>query len=213
MVDVEIHGFSRPQAPYNTVTYTIIGDDEAPNYFTINSFTGVISVSQSLLNDDSSFYRVSAALLVVGLSGFHGGRDEMCVFVRACVCMCVCVSGGVCVLCVFVCVFLCVFVRVCVYACVCVCVCVYVCVCGGGVTERKWERKREEREVGKTEEERHTDGQREWVRFSPRAVSMRNEMRERGGGEGRERDREDEGERERESDGREREERERELIS
>ena len=50
---------SAPQAPYNTVTYSIIGDDEAPNYFSINPASGVISVVRALTDDSASSYRVS----------------------------------------------------------------------------------------------------------------------------------------------------------
>ena len=44
------------QAPYNTVTYSVIGDDDAPNYFQIDSATGQIRVRQSLLSDSASQY-------------------------------------------------------------------------------------------------------------------------------------------------------------
>ena len=50
---------SAPQAPYNTVTYSIIGDDDAPNYFSINPASGVISVVRALTDDSASSYRVS----------------------------------------------------------------------------------------------------------------------------------------------------------
>ena len=46
------------QAPYNTVTYSVIGDDQAPNFFSLNPATGVISVAQSLFNDQASTYRL-----------------------------------------------------------------------------------------------------------------------------------------------------------
>ncbi|RUS85645.1 hypothetical protein EGW08_006591, partial [Elysia chlorotica] len=46
------------QAPYNTVTYDIIGDDAAPTYFTINAVTGVISIGQSIASDPSDRYTI-----------------------------------------------------------------------------------------------------------------------------------------------------------
>ncbi|KAH3873302.1 hypothetical protein DPMN_036534 [Dreissena polymorpha] len=50
------------QAPYNTVRYSIIGDDIAPSLFAINPSTGMISyASNSNINlDGSSQYRVCA---------------------------------------------------------------------------------------------------------------------------------------------------------
>ncbi|XP_076458558.1 cadherin EGF LAG seven-pass G-type receptor 1-like [Babylonia areolata] len=49
------------QAPYNTVTYSVIGDDVAPSFFAVNPSTGVVSVTRSLLGDSTSSYRVSIA--------------------------------------------------------------------------------------------------------------------------------------------------------
>ena len=49
---------THPQAPYNTVSYDIIGDDAAPTYFTINSVSGVISIGQSIASDPSDRYTV-----------------------------------------------------------------------------------------------------------------------------------------------------------
>ncbi|KAL8559117.1 hypothetical protein ACOMHN_046165 [Nucella lapillus] len=46
------------QAPYNTVTYSVIGDDQAPNFFAINPATGVVTVTQSLLTGSASSYRL-----------------------------------------------------------------------------------------------------------------------------------------------------------
>ncbi|GFN78435.1 protocadherin fat 4, partial [Plakobranchus ocellatus] len=46
------------QAPYNAVTYDIIGDDAAPTYFTINSITGVISIGQAIASDPSDRYTI-----------------------------------------------------------------------------------------------------------------------------------------------------------
>ena len=47
------------QAPYNTVTYSIIGDDQAPSLFIINSASGLISTStRGLASDNSLVYRV-----------------------------------------------------------------------------------------------------------------------------------------------------------
>ena len=47
------------QAPYNVVTYTLIGDDQAPNFFAIDKTTGQISVKRSLNDDSSVVYKVS----------------------------------------------------------------------------------------------------------------------------------------------------------
>ena len=47
------------QAPYNVVTYTLIGDDQAANFFAIDKLTGQISVKRSLNDDSSQVYKVS----------------------------------------------------------------------------------------------------------------------------------------------------------
>ncbi|KAK3089813.1 hypothetical protein FSP39_006721 [Pinctada imbricata] len=45
-------------APFNVVTYSIIGDDTAPNLFNINSVSGFISMSNNINTDGSSFYQI-----------------------------------------------------------------------------------------------------------------------------------------------------------
>lgn len=48
------------QSPFNVITYSIIGDDRAPNLFNINPASGVISTSsQSLFSDPNTLYTVS----------------------------------------------------------------------------------------------------------------------------------------------------------
>ena len=47
------------QAPYNVITYSIVGEDKAPNYFTIDSDNGQIRLRSSLLQDQDLSYRVS----------------------------------------------------------------------------------------------------------------------------------------------------------
>ena len=49
-----------PQAPYNEVRFSIIGDDQAPNFFRIVETTGVIELASSLNEDSAEVYRVSA---------------------------------------------------------------------------------------------------------------------------------------------------------
>ena len=46
------------QPPFNTLTYAIIGDDTAPNYFRINSTTGDVFLSSSVQFDTRSTYQV-----------------------------------------------------------------------------------------------------------------------------------------------------------
>ena len=46
------------QSPFNAVTYTINGDDSAPNYFSINSTTGEITLVQSLVEDTLTAYQL-----------------------------------------------------------------------------------------------------------------------------------------------------------
>ena len=52
--------FSVFQAPYNTVTYSIIGDDAAPSQFTISPSSGMISyrTDGSVNTDNTANYRV-----------------------------------------------------------------------------------------------------------------------------------------------------------
>lgn len=47
------------QAPFNTVQYSIIGDDSSPAFFTINPTTGTIILSQSVAGDPTDRYNVS----------------------------------------------------------------------------------------------------------------------------------------------------------
>ena len=47
------------QEPFNKVTYALIGDDSATNYFQINAESGAISVSNNLENDGTRTYSVS----------------------------------------------------------------------------------------------------------------------------------------------------------
>ena len=48
------------QPPYNTVTYSIIGDDSAPSQFTISPSSGMISyrIDGSVFQDSTANYRV-----------------------------------------------------------------------------------------------------------------------------------------------------------
>lgn len=47
------------QSPFNIITYSIIGDDRAPNLFSINPSSGIISTSsQSLFSDPNTLYTV-----------------------------------------------------------------------------------------------------------------------------------------------------------
>ena len=49
------------QAPFNTVTYQLIGDDITPTFFSVDSSTGLISLRQGadLRTDTQSKYTVS----------------------------------------------------------------------------------------------------------------------------------------------------------
>ena len=51
---------SIPQAPYGTVSYSIIGDDAAPGLFFIDSASGRINIQQSFSTDSADQYRVRA---------------------------------------------------------------------------------------------------------------------------------------------------------
>jgi len=46
------------QAPFNTLTYSIIGDDSAPSYFSVNSTTGNVFLASRVDFDTLSEYRV-----------------------------------------------------------------------------------------------------------------------------------------------------------
>ncbi|KAL5018733.1 hypothetical protein ScPMuIL_004455 [Solemya velum] len=45
-------------APYNTITYSIIGDDEAPNLFRINGVNGEISLRSNLFSATQDVYQI-----------------------------------------------------------------------------------------------------------------------------------------------------------
>lgn len=54
------------QAPFNTITYSIIGDERAPTLFSINQVSGVITTSStSLFSDPNTLYTVSTRLYSV----------------------------------------------------------------------------------------------------------------------------------------------------
>ena len=46
------------RAPYNQVTYTMVGDDKSPTFFDINPSSGEIRLRSSLLQDSDLVYRV-----------------------------------------------------------------------------------------------------------------------------------------------------------
>ncbi|KAL3878042.1 hypothetical protein ACJMK2_035678, partial [Sinanodonta woodiana] len=46
------------QAPFNTLSYSIIGDDSAPNFFDINSTTGIVTLRTSVQSDTIAAYRL-----------------------------------------------------------------------------------------------------------------------------------------------------------
>jgi protocadherin Fat 4 len=46
------------QEPFNKISYKIIGDDTAPNYFRIDANNGQISISNNLANDGTWEYKV-----------------------------------------------------------------------------------------------------------------------------------------------------------
>ena len=47
-----------PQAPFNEITYQLIGDDSAPGVFRIDESSGIITVSNNLENDGTREYKV-----------------------------------------------------------------------------------------------------------------------------------------------------------
>ena len=47
------------QAPFNEVTYELIGDDDGPDYFQIDDKSGKISVKKDLRAENVDFYNVS----------------------------------------------------------------------------------------------------------------------------------------------------------
>ncbi|WAQ95445.1 FAT4-like protein [Mya arenaria] len=55
----DVNATDSDTAPYNTVTYSIIGDEPSPSRFSINPSNGLISTtSQGLFSDSNSFYVV-----------------------------------------------------------------------------------------------------------------------------------------------------------
>ena len=54
------------QNPFNVVTYSIIGDDNAPNLFFITPQTGLITLSNTVNTDNSNVYRVGNSKCVQG---------------------------------------------------------------------------------------------------------------------------------------------------
>ncbi|XP_076458559.1 protocadherin Fat 1-like [Babylonia areolata] len=55
------------RVPFNQVTYSIIGDDAAPTFFSINTNTGVISLLRSIASDFTDIYRVRVVAADGGL--------------------------------------------------------------------------------------------------------------------------------------------------
>ena len=47
------------QSPYNQVTYRMMGDDQSPNYFDIDSANGRITLIRSLSEGSARTYKVS----------------------------------------------------------------------------------------------------------------------------------------------------------
>lgn len=50
-----------PQSPFKDVTYSLLGDDSATDYFEINAETGRIRVSRDIKADVTTDYQVSVA--------------------------------------------------------------------------------------------------------------------------------------------------------
>ena len=50
--------FVRLQGPFSTLRYDVIGDDNAPVYFSINPVTGEVSTRTSLFSDLTTTYKV-----------------------------------------------------------------------------------------------------------------------------------------------------------
>ncbi|XP_046579033.1 protocadherin Fat 4-like [Haliotis rubra] len=59
------------RAPYNIVQYSLIGDDNAPNFFTINPVTGEIATRATISSDTSPSYR----LRVMSYDGGNPSRN------------------------------------------------------------------------------------------------------------------------------------------
>ncbi len=48
-----------PEGPFKTITYSLIGDDAAPNFFEIEPEDGLIKVKRDLRTENVDFYNVS----------------------------------------------------------------------------------------------------------------------------------------------------------
>ena len=48
------------QGPFNTLVYEIIGDDDAPSYFKLDSRTGEVTINRDLRETDAEVFRVSS---------------------------------------------------------------------------------------------------------------------------------------------------------
>ncbi len=46
-------------APYNQITYSIVGDDSAPNYFAVNETSGQVKIRRDIKNDRETDYQVN----------------------------------------------------------------------------------------------------------------------------------------------------------
>ena len=73
------------RAPYNEVSYTLVGENNAPTFFDVNPVNGEIRLRSSLLQDTNQQYRVSLCLYVfgvaeegVGWEGLEGGQVWVC---------------------------------------------------------------------------------------------------------------------------------------
>ena len=51
-----------PQAPFNVVNYTVVGDGKASMYFKVDQRSGIVAISRSLGEDDDLSYTVSIIL-------------------------------------------------------------------------------------------------------------------------------------------------------
>ena len=71
------------QAPYNTVTYQILGGDaNARTYFRIDEVTGNITTLSSLSNDAAGTYRVSTSNLFKGNNMTHPAVYPLCKYTQ-----------------------------------------------------------------------------------------------------------------------------------
>ena len=51
------------QAPFNSLTYEIVGDDAASSFFRIDATSGLIAVSNNLENDGTRVYKIRVRAL------------------------------------------------------------------------------------------------------------------------------------------------------